>query len=204
MVEQPASQRLCGPGKSLCRSALDEQWGEDLTTAEPCAAAGHAADNDFLYRYRQWQPDYSSQPSRGNAFLNSSADRNRFGGQQVRQESYLQGRGQVTSSRACSAGKLTYLPDAEFASQPKPAAGLDMSLFAQPSVVPRSCASVTEVDLQERFGPRRGRAQGIYTPFPAETLPRSDRRLIEEGLTLSTKSYPTYEALKAAQDALLA
>jgi hypothetical protein len=197
---QPDDQRavVCGPGKSLCRSALEEQWGEDLTTAEPCAASGHVADNDFLYRYRQWQPQYSSRPSRGSAFHSGSAGTNRFSGVQVRQESYLQGRGQVTSSRSCAAGKLTYLPDAEFAPQPKGAP--DMSLFAQPTLVPRSCGSVMEVDLQERLGPQRGRAQGgSTTRMPG----RGDRRLIEEGLTLSTKTYPTYEALKAAQEALL-
>lgn len=213
-LAQPADALACGPGRSFCKQALTSQWGEDLTTSEGCAVKAYTHDNDGIYNYWQWQPKYSSTPSRGNAFLNSSVDTNRFASRQVRQESFLQGRGQVTSSKSCMDGKLNYLPKSQFDGR-TPAAPLDMSLFAQTSVVPRSCASLTEVNLLDRMSPLPGAPQGAYTPFSTETLTRGDRALLaeggltpeqkyQEGVTLSTKRYPTFKELKAAQERLLA
>ena len=212
-LAQTADHLACGPGRSFCKAALDSQWGEDLTTAEGCAVKAYTHDNDSIYNYWQWQPKYSSDLSKGNAFLNSSVDTNRFAGQQVRQESFLQGRGQVTSAKRCLSGKINYLPETLF--QPRPQAPLDMSLFAQPSVVPRSCASLTEVNLLDRIAPLPGAPQGIYTPFAADKLTQADRRLLtegswtpeskyKEGVTLSTKKIPSFREMKAAQDRLRA
>ena len=211
-LAMPADEIACGPGKSFCKTALDSQWGEDLTTAEGCAIKAYTHDNDSIYNYWQWQPKYSSTMSRGNAFLNSSVDTNRFAGQQVRQESFLQGRGQVTSSRSCMSGKLNYLPESQF--QPQDRGTLDMSLYAQSSVVPRSCASLTEINLLDRMAPLPDAPQGMYMPFSADTLTRGDRKLLREGastpnskyaegVTLSTKYVPTFAEMKAAQARLL-
>jgi hypothetical protein len=200
-IALPAEELACGPGKSFCKTAMNGHWSGDLTTSEGCTVAAYSNDNDSQYNYWQWQPKYANQTSRGNAFLNSSIDTNRFAGRQVRQESFLQGRGQVTSSRNCMAGKLNYLPENQFT--PQTTRPLDMSLFAQPSVVPRSCASLTEMNLLDRLAPLPSTPQGIYTPFPADTLPRSDRRLVAEGTTMSSKSYPRFADLKAAQDAMM-
>ena len=131
----------------------------------------------------------------------------------LEEESFLQGRGQVTSAKRCLSGKINYLPETLF--QPRPQAPLDMSLFAQPSVVPRSCASLTEVNLLDRIAPLPGAPQGIYTPFAADKLTQADRRLLtegswtpeskyKEGVTLSTKKIPSFREMKAAQDRLRA
>ena len=186
----------CGPGESFCRNALKMSY-DDVFTQDECAIATYSQDQDSQYNYWQWQPKYASTTSRGNAFLNSSVGTNRFARKQVLQESFLQARGQVTSSKLCQDSYLTYLPKDQFDAAPPAEGKLDMSLYPQNSVVKRSCASLTETNMLDRVPPAKGSNEGAFRPFPG-----ADRRVYVEGQTLSTKRYASFSDLKAQQEAL--
>jgi hypothetical protein len=190
-LEADAEALACGPESSFCKASLKSSW-QDTFRADPCALETYAADNDAQYSYNMWQPSYASDLSRGNAFLNASTDANRFAPKQVTQESFLQGRGQVTSNPGCKGGFIRYLPEKVFEgtaeTDKKP---WDMSLFAQPTLVPRSCSSVTELDLIDRMKPRAHAFQERYMPVAAQLKERK----IPEGVTLSSKKYPNFKEL---------
>lgn len=194
-----AQQLSCGPGDSWCQQSLRSAY-DDVLRSDSCALERRVADSDKFTSYYTWQPTYSSKPSLGSAFLNADGGTNRFGAKQVLQESFLQGRGQVSSNPGCDGSALRYLPETVFPGAPKKE--WDMSLFSQQSIVPRSCASVTEVNLLQRMKPRPGSFEGTWRPFPAQPLPEGSRR-IEEGITLANKRYPSYAELRARTAALL-
>lgn len=190
--EVDARRLACGPGQSFCRDTLRESFSNDMRS-DACAIETYSADQDAIADYNFWQPTYANQVQKGNAFLNASNDTNRFAPKQVTQESFLQGRGQVTSNPGCKDGFLCYLPQDQFA---QPGAGRkpwDMSLFAQSTLVPRSCASVTEVDLLKRMKPLAGAYQPSYSPLQGDLDPQvRGRKKYEEGVTLSTKNIPSF------------
>lgn len=192
--EQDARNLSCGPEASFCQGSLKSSF-QDTFRSDACFLETQAASNEEQYDYNMWQPRYASQVSRGSAFLNASTDANRFAPKQVSQESFLQGRGQVSSNPGCKGSSLIYLPAEAFSSPPekKP---WDMHLFAQPTLVPRACASVTELDIIHRMQPRAHAFQERYTSLK--------RPQIKEGVTLSSKRYPDFaeQARKGRYDGM--
>lgn len=192
--DQAAQKVACGPGDSFCQSSMRTAY-EDLLRDDSCAVETHTADNSKQANYYFWQPSYANKRIKGNAFLSVEADALRFGAKQVTQESFLQGRGQVMPlNPRCGASELRYTPETVF--PPTEKEPWDMSLFSQQSIVPRSCASVTEVNMLQRRSPQPGAYEGAWTPFAAELRPGSSRR-VEEGVTLANKQYPSFVDLHA-------
>ena len=185
-----AQNLACGTGASFCKNARKGAY-QDVMRSDSCAIETYVADNAEHFDYNMWLPSYANDVRRGSAFLNASNDTNRFAPKQVNQESFLQGRGQVTSNPNCKAGFLRYLPEGVFnEKEPTERKPWDMHHFAQPTIVPRSCASITELDIIKRMQPLAEAYQGRYTPLMAESSGSSGaRRKYDEGVTLSTKRY---------------
>ena len=193
--DQAAQKVACGPGDTFCQTSMRTAY-EDLLRDDSCAVETHTADNSKQANYYFWQPQYANKRVKGNAFLSVEADALRFGSKQVTQESFLQGRGQVTPlNPRCGASELRYMPESVFP-PPTDKEPWDMSLFAQQTIVPRSCASITEVDMLRRRSPQPGAYEGAWAPFASELRPSNSRR-IEEGVTLANKQYPTFADLRA-------
>jgi hypothetical protein len=183
----------CGDVPSLCADALALNY-ETTMRSDSCALTTLADFNDHLEDYVLWLPKYRRKACEGNGYLNCSADTERFGPKQVKQESFLQGRGQVTSNPGCAAGGITYLPSSEFAAAPAPRQ-TDMTLFAQPTTLPRSCGTLAEVDIQRRVEPLPGAWQGSFSPLAGMLpLPNDTAR---KSVTLGTRNkYPDWGELK--------
>jgi len=198
----------CGEGSSFCAEALNSGY-ETVLRSDPCAVKTATEFNTYVEDYIMWMPKYKRNTCEGNGYLNCSSESERFGPTQVTQESFLQGRGQVTANTGCAAGGVKYLPAAvfteSFSSRAKPR---DMSLFSQPTVVPRSCGTLTEVDMQKRFLPLPGAWQGSYSPLAnrnlSETLdPRSDANTgrARQTMTLGNRDkYPDWGELKTRSE----
>ena len=172
--------------------------------ADPCAIETLSKFNDQTEDYVLWVPKYRRKACEGSGYLNCSADTERFGPQQVTQESFLQGRGQVTSNPSCTAGFVNYLPASQF-EEKKETKPMDMTLFAQPTTVPRSCGTITEVDIQNRIDPLPGAWQGSWSPFVGMQFadPKADPRApnlasqARKTVTLGSKNkYPDWGELK--------
>ena len=192
-----AQDLACGSDASFCKGAMKSSY-QELMRSDSCAIETYSADNEQQYDYNMWLPSYANDVRRGSAFLNASNDTNRFAPKQVTQESFLQGRGQVSSNPNCKAGFLRYLPESVFEQkEPAERKPWDMHLFAQPTLVPRSCASITELDIIKRMQPLAEAYQGRYTPLMGDSSHDGSRRKYDEGVTLSTKKYVDFaEAAK--------
>jgi len=200
---EESSAVACGEGASFCSESLRNNY-ETVMRSDPCAITTTAEFNNNVEDYVLWVPKYRRKTCEGNGYLNCSADTDRFGPKQVTQESFLQGRGQVTSNRSCTAGGVNYLPSSEFPREDKPKQ-TDMSLFAQPTVVPRSCGTLTEVDMQRRIEPLPGGWQGSWSPLVGMQFsdPDADPRAptlasqARQTVSLGTKQkYPDWGDLK--------
>jgi len=192
-----AQSLACGPEGSFCKGALESSY-QDVLRSDSCAIETHSADNEHHFDYNMWLPSYASTLKRGSAFLNASNDTNRFAAKQVNQESFLQGRGQVSSNPGCKGSNLVYLPEEVFQGdkEHKERAPWEMHLFAQPTLVPRSCASITELDMLKRMKPLAESYQGRFTPLVGNSSHESGgKRKYEEGVTLSSKKYETFADL---------
>jgi hypothetical protein len=190
-----AETLACGSDPSFCKGAMKSSY-QDVLRSDSCAVETYFADNEHQFDYNMWLPSYANKVRRGSAFLNASNDTNRFAPKQVTQESFLQGRGQVSSNPNCKAGFIRYLPESIFEDKPPERQPWDMHLFSQPTLVPRSCASVTELDIIKRMRPLAEAYQGRFTPLLGENS-GSARRKYDEGVTLSTKKYVDFsEAAK--------
>lgn len=185
-----AQDLACGEDASFCKGAMKSSY-QELMRNDSCAVKTYVSDNEQQFDYNMWQPSYANDVRRGSAFLNASNDTNRFAPKQVTQESFLQGRGQVSSNPNCKSGFLRYLPEGVFdKEEPKERKPWDMHLFAQPTLVPRSCSSITELDIIKRMQPLAGAYEGRYTPLMGESsMTSGGKRKYEEGVTLSTKKY---------------
>lgn len=185
-----AQDLACGEDASFCKGAMKSSY-QELMRNDSCAVATYVADNEEQFDYNMWQPSYANDVRRGSAFLNASNDTNRFAPKQVTQESFLQGRGQVSSNPNCKSGFLRYLPEGVFSKEePAERKPWDMHLFAQPTIVPRSCSSITELDIIKRMQPLAGAYEGRFTPLMGESsMTSGGKRKYEEGVTLSTKKY---------------
>lgn len=190
-----AEDLACGNAQSFCKGAMKSSY-QDVLRSDSCAVETYVADNEQQFDYNMWLPAYANKVKRGSAFLNASNDTNRFAPKQVTQESFLQGRGQVSSNPNCKAGFLRYLPESVFDDKAAERKPWDMHLFAQPTLVPRSCASITELDIIKRMQPLAEAYQGRYTPLLGESV-NGARKKYEDGVTLSTKKYVDFaEAAK--------
>jgi hypothetical protein len=198
-----SAQTACGDGTSFCAEALQSDY-ETVMRADPCAIQALTDFNRASEDYVLWMPKYRRKACEGSGYLNCSADTERFGPRQVTQESFLQGRGQVTSNRSCPAGFVNYLPASQFGGQKEPKQ-TDMTLFAQPTLVPRSCGTLTEVDMQARIDALPGAWQVSWSPFVGMQFadPESDPRApnlasrARKTVTLGSRNkYPDWGELK--------
>ncbi len=197
---EESSAIACGEGSTFCGESLATDY-TGVLRADPCAITTTASFNDSVEEYILWVPKYRRKTCEGSGYLNCSADTERFGPRQVTQESFLQGRGQVTSNPSCTAGGVRYLPPSEFPGA-APKVQTDMSLFAQPTLVPRSCGTLTEVDMQRRLVPLPGAWQGAYAPFVGKAADAgagasSSRKTVTLG---SRDKYPEWGDLKARSE----
>jgi hypothetical protein len=201
---QQSSEIACGQGDSFCSESLKNNFVPVLRS-DPCAVT---TLNDFNTRYDDyvlWMPKYRRATCESNGYVNCGTDADRFGPKQVTQESFLQGRGQVANNTNCPAGEVRYLPPEEFKGrEAKPS---DMSLFAQPTVFPRSCKTLTEVDMQLRIEPLPGAWQGSFSPLVGLQLTDGGRATPSLGsearrmVTLGTRQkYPEWGELKESSE----
>ena len=194
-----ARQVACGAGASFCSEALENNY-ETVMRADPCAIATDNQFNDSVEDYVLWVPKYRRKKCEGSGYLNCAAETDRFGPKQITQESFLQGRGQVTSNTSCTAGGVRYLPEGQFSDPPPQQT--DMSLFAQPTQMRRSCGTLTEVDFGSRLAPLPGGWQGAWSPFVGAQF--RDERADAAGSTRARKTvtlgsrnkYPEWGELK--------
>lgn len=195
----------CGPGDSFCRRALDTNY-ETQMRSDPCSIQTQASDNEKTSNYFLWLPQYKKRPCEGSGYHlcdNSS----RFGPRKVAQESFLQGRGQVTGPQGCFASGLRFLPKDEFP-ESKPRGCHDMTLFARNTQVRKSCGSVSEIDMTMRLRPLPGSFTGAFVPsilnrnslVPNVTDDFVPGNQSKKGITLSSKRYPSWREIKARQD----
>jgi hypothetical protein len=185
MAEQGARD-ACGPGDTYCSQAIDSSY-DNVLRADPCAIDTSNSFDSAREKYLLWMPKYQRKPCEGSGYQHCATGN--LGPQQITQESFLQGRGQVSANPSCAASGVKYLPQSEFGE--RKARAPDMSLFAQPTVLPRSCGSLTEVDMQKRLDRLPAAWQGSYAPLANAS--RDDRRTMTLG---SKNKYPEWGDLK--------
>ena len=197
-----ATQSACGEGDTLCSEAIERDYTTVLRS-DKCSINTENHFNSEVEDYILWVPKYRRKVCEGNAYLNCSADTERFGPKQVTQESFLQGRGQVADNPNCPAGGVKYLPQSLFNKEDVPKQ-VDMSLFSQPTIVPRSCGTLTEVDMQRRMLPLPGAWQGSFSPLAAVNFDKQtgaqQRHEMKPSTTISLGSvnkYPEWSDLKS-------
>ena len=191
----------CEGDSEMCAESAYNQY-TNVLRSDACAVSTENQVNTDIEEYILWVPKYRRRNCEGNGYLNCSVDTERFGPQQVTQESFLQGRGQVAANPNCTAGGVKYLPEEAFEGNTKPKL-VDMSLFSQPTLVPRSCGTLTEVDMQRRVVPLPGAWQGSFSPLVAVNFAKetdesgskeTDRR---KTVTLGSRNkYPEWSELK--------
>lgn len=224
LQESTAEQTACGSDDTYCATSMETRY-IDRFRQEPCAIQTSAAVNTRTSNYNLWLPEYKKQPAQNDAFLLSDTS-SRFGPTKVLQESFLQGRGQVTGSKECFASGLKYLPSDVFPdNQPAKTCSSKMNLFPQPTVLRKSCGSLQEVDMLDRLRPLPGIAQDMFLgpTINKGQVPTilnksdafanknsnvqraygsrrdNDDRYGGETRTLSTKTYPTYAEIRKQQ-----
>ena len=204
MVEE-SSAIACGDGTTYCSESLRGEY-EPVLRADPCAISTLSEFNTTVEDYVLWVPKYKRKACQSNAYQNCAADVERFGPRQVTQESFLQGRGQVTSNASCAAGGVRYLPKSEFSGE-KPVKPSDMTLYAEPTKTPRSCGTLSEVDMQQRFDSLPGVWQGSWSPFTGMRFaddPQARPTLAgraRTSVTLGSKNkYPEWRTVKTQSE----
>lgn len=200
LKEDTAQDTACGDGSSFCRNSIDSSY-QTRFRSDKCSIQTSANDNTKHSNYVMWLPDYKKHTCDGSGFHLCDTT-SRFGPRSVAQESFLQGRGQVAAGRECFASGLRFLPKDMF-DEKKPKKCHDMTLFAQNTISRRSCGSVSEMDMTERLRPLPGTYAGAFVPLilnKDSLVPNLTDRLVPEGTTLSNKSYPSWDEIKARQD----
>ena len=198
-----SSRSACGAGTTYCSESLKNDYDTSMR-ADACTVPTLIDFNSKTEDYVLWVPKYRRKTCEGSGYIKCSADRDRFGPQQVTQESFLQGRGQVTSNRNCNAGFVNYLPESQFPEKNESKLA-DMELFAQSTLVPRSCGTLSEVDMQARIDPLPGAWQGSWSPLANLQFadPNADPRLpnlasqARKTVSLGSKNkYPEWHEMK--------
>lgn len=189
----------CGEGDTFCSRAVQGNYETNLRS-DPCAMSTHTSEEEKKADYNLWVPPYRRKTCEGSGYLNCGTNVDRFGPQQVIQESFLQGRGQVVNNPRCPDGGVKYLPESQFGKKSEPKLH-DMSLFAQPTTVPRSCNSLTEVDMQVRLQPLPSYYQGSWSPMLDATTAATQTSRLRKAVTLGTREkYPSWAELKAQSE----
>ena len=191
----------CDGTNSFCAEA-QRTGAATVLRSDPCAVLTAEEVNDSAAQYTLWMPKYRRERCESSGYVNCAAAVSRFGPAQVAQESLLQGRAQVTSNPGCAGGFVNYLPAADKA---KPQAPRDMVLYARPTVLPRSCGTISEVDLQGRLDKLPHAWQGAWAPALSQGRPAAAPKTYGAALkprqtvTLGTRNkYPEWEDLKTA------
>ena len=207
--EGTAQATSCGPGDTFCRRAINSDY-ETRLYSDPCALQTFASDQEKYSNYNLWLAPYEKKPCESSGYINCGDQTSRFGPRKVTQESFLQGRGQVTASKRCFASGLKFLPKSEFEDVPQKKCH-DMTLYSQNTKVRKSCGSVSEVDMTVRLRPLPGEYAGSFAPsilnrrtlvpnVTAEYLYGDSSRNDRKPVTLSTKKYPSWAELKQKAD----
>lgn len=178
--------------------------------SDPCSIQTTASDSEKKSNYFMWLPQYRRRPCEGSGYHLCNTAASRFGPRKVAQESFLQGRGQVTGPRSCFASGLRFLPKDELLPEEegrddnKPKGCHDMTLFPRSTQVRKSCGSVSEIDMSQRLRPLPGTFAGAFVPFILDNnslVPNvTDQFVPSSGVTLSSKRYPSWEEIKRKQD----
>jgi hypothetical protein len=164
--------------------------------SDPCSLQQTARDDEKTSNYILWLPNYKRKQCESSAYSQCDAT-SRFGPQKVAQESFLQGRGQVTGPRGCFASGLRFLPKDVFPTDAGEPQCHDMSLYPRQTASKKSCGSVSEVDMTARLRPLPGEYAGAFVPKILDRrslVPNVlDRRVVlTKGITLGNKGYPSW------------
>ena len=190
------SAASCGDG-TLCGQASELRWNESLL-AEPCAKASEARDNAAAAAWT-FRPSHYRQRScaDGGAGARCSPGLAGFPPEKVRVDSFLGGRGQASSNRACADGFLTYLPPEEVPATAAAAAAAARNPIETLQATRRgqkSCGTVSEAPLSERRPPRPGPYHAHFAPFDFQRAPTGpDAKVV----TLATARHPDWREMKA-------
>lgn len=136
----------------------------------------------------------------------SEAGASRFGPKKVAQESFLQGRGQVTGPRGCFSSGLKFLPEDQFTDDAPKEKCHDMSLYPRTTHTKKSCGSLSEVDMSQRLRPLPGQYAGAFIPFIMDqqslvpNVSDKSNSINDKGITLGSKKYPNWGEMKEKQD----
>lgn len=201
-MENTSEDTACGPGATFCRGSARTDY-QTVLKSDSCAIQADAMVDESIANYRFWLPKYRrDETCQRSGYQNCRVDANRFGPRKITQESFLQGRGQVTTATGCPGGRLTYLPEALFKSEDEEGVKKppDMYLYAQPTKLGgKSCGTVSEIDTLNRMKPLPGPYNSSFSPFSGAMGPKADlptvanRRVVR---TLGMKNkYPTTQEL---------
>ena len=173
--------------------------------SDPCSLQQTARDDEKSSNYVLWLPTYKRTKCESSAYAQCDGS-SRFGPKKVAQESFLQGRGQVTGPRGCFASGLRFIPKDVFPEDKPSAQCHDMSLYPRQTASKKSCGSVSEVDMSARLRPLPGEYAGAYVPKILDRrslVPNVLDRLIDlkEGVTLGTKGYPSWQEIEQKRKA---
>ena len=97
-LQAQSAQEACGSGASYCGGALASEYNAGLR-ADPCSVVTSGELDERREQYVLWMPTYRKGRCQGSGHVSCTAAADRFGPRQVTQESFLQGRGQVSSQR---------------------------------------------------------------------------------------------------------
>jgi hypothetical protein len=226
--EASVEDRVCGRGSSYCRQDFETKY-LNSASMDKCALRAATALNDSVSDYIMWLPKYrTAGQCEASGYLSCGGpEGNRMAPRKIQQESVLQGRGQLLGPRKCPGSQVKYLPPEgdvfapQGSSSGAPKRCPDMTLYSRPTRLPKSCGSISEVDMNRRYEPLPQAFQGTYAPLtlglPAPTINRPGSRMPAapaayygagsqrrtEGHTLENKSYPTWDSLKRQQEAHL-
>jgi hypothetical protein len=203
LQQDTAEATACGPGDSFCSRALGSDF-ETTMRSDPCSIQTQASDDEKTSNYQFYRPKYLSRPSEGSGYITADTGATRFGPKKVAQESFLQGRGQVTGPRGCFASGMKFLPEDLFEEAPPKKGCHDMTLYSRSTQTKKSCGSLSEIDMSVRLRPLPGQYAGAFIPniMSNESLVPNVTDTIggAGGVTLSNKKYPSWEELRAKQD----
>jgi hypothetical protein len=199
--EETAEKTACGPGKSYCATNLNDDF-DDNFKFDKCDQQQSAHDEDKGFSYRFYVPNYQYKKCNPVGLTQCSNDANRIGPNTVRQEAYLQGRGQVLGSRGCFASGLKFLPKDDIGSDDEEKEKddkHDMFFFPKNSRNNRSCFSYSEIDIQDRLAPLPGAFEGRYEPLIGSQKSLYGTTLSstkQEGVSRSSAKYPDWADMR--------
>ena len=194
---ESAIDSACGPGDTFCKASKLKQYQTGFKS-DACSVRTETSENEKkVDDFFLWVPDYRKSQCEINGHALCGNYANRFGPRQVRQESFLTGRGQVTVGPECEDTDYRFLPKEVFEGQPKRKSCFDMSLAPQETRSKRSCGSVSEMDMAFRWQPLPGVYQNDFGSVgglhQVPTIYQGVKS--EKTATLGTHKYPSWESV---------